>query len=205
MFGQCKLGFLTIVAAIETQSTQRRCGHTHWCAIKRRHAAKANAALVLFYVSEHEQHVESVVAAGAIEVCVVMLQTGPDDANVNAMLALLYVSEHEQHVESVVAAGVITTILDGMHSTSPDFNFIPASTLAILSAHLDVSSGDVMSIRATVASRQPVQATGGCEPEDCDDASVERVLQVPSPRSSASFDARATSFHHRRTVLDHAR
>ena len=44
------------------------------------HEAKADAAGTLANIASQEQHVGAVVAAGAIEACVAVLQTGPDDA-----------------------------------------------------------------------------------------------------------------------------
>ena len=51
----------------------------------------------------------ALVAAGAIEACVAVLQTGPDDAKGNTAMAMANISLYEQHLQlgALVAAGTL--------------------------------------------------------------------------------------------------
>ena len=76
--------------------------------------------------------------SSAIEACITVLRTGPDDAKASAMCVLANISYQEQHVEHLVEAGVITTVLDVMQSMNSRGKFYAALTLASFSDRLGV-------------------------------------------------------------------
>ena len=84
--------------------------------------AKGDAGVALANIADHcrpniadqsrnilrqEQHVGAVVAAGAIEACVAVMQTGPDDVKKHTARTLANIAHREQHVDALVAAGAI--------------------------------------------------------------------------------------------------
>ena len=83
----------------------------------------------------HEQHVGAVVAAGAIEACVAVLQTGPDDAKANAAWTLANIADEEQHAGAVVAAGAIEACVALLQTGPDDAKATAAGTLANISYH----------------------------------------------------------------------
>ena len=116
----------------------------------------------------------AVVAAGAFEGCVTVLQTGPGDAKRNAMCVLANASSCKQHVESLVAAGVITTVLNVTHSMDSKGKFVAALVLGNFSDHLDVAV--VADVVATLV--QELQS-GDADEEDEFDATraLSRILR----------------------------
>ena len=67
-------------------------------------------------VAQQPEHVDTVVTAGAIALCIALLQNDNNEPKANAAWVLSCISEYERHTETIVAAGTIGICFDMLQS-----------------------------------------------------------------------------------------